>query len=669
MCARTNTNSGPLKNYQHCYPSNYGMTQWQWHSIMEESTSPTLAMMPTPLFTPLFRSSLLSISSLDNTGFISTFGHGRCQISSTSLPSITISGHLVNNLYVIEPVATAVPAAIATPSKKRKKRGEPPTIKRQLSPSEIKMWHCRLAHANPTVLQKSRARRADAAVQKMVGKYGIPSASARNLQQALIHGTLLYAAELSWMGTKKEERDVQVLTNRMGRASLGARRTTPVGIVTAESALPPARALLDHRQASFALRLLSRPVGSGGQEEILVHRSSELTARIRRRCGLRRGETAELQRWEEFREMRAEVHVERKEEALETAKKWSEEDQNDTVWTDGSRLENGSVGAAVAFKEGGNWKEEGTFLGGNKEVFDAEIFAIGRALEIINERSERGKRYTIFSDSQAAISRAQHDRVGAGQTLAINAINTAGAIADRGNILTFRWTPSHSGIVGNERADKAAKRAAEGKEGRASSGYLLEASLSHLTRVTTETRANATAEWIRTHCGRRRRYNPPKGGKMRKDLAKAPKELAGRFYQMLSGHAATAEHLKRVGQTDSDTCFWCGSGERQTRHHLFVKCRRWMPEIRRLWQKARAGTGEGGAPSIRKLFGNEKNTKAILEFLEKTKVGKMPGRVLLAGGPDLEEEELEGFSLRVSGGEAETEVSSSGDEDGPGPPV
>ena len=83
----------------------------------------------------------------------------------------------------------------------------------------------------------------------------------------------------------------------------------------------------------------------------------------------------------------------------------------------------------------------------------------------------------------------------------------------------------------------------------------------------------------------------------------------------------------------------------------------------------RAETGEGGAPSIRKLFGNEKNTRAILEFLEKTKVGKMPGRVLLAGGPDLEEEELEGFSLQVSGGEVETEVSSSGDENGPGPPV
>ena len=109
---------------------------------------------------------------------------------------------------------------------------------------------------------------------------------------------------------------------------------------------------------------------------------------------------------------------------------------------------------------------------------------------------------------------------------------------------------------------------------------------------------------------------------MRKDLNRTRKELASRFYQLLSGHAATAEHLRRVGQARSDTCFWRGSGERQTRHHLFVKCRRWAPEIRRLWQRVGAETGGGGAPSIGKLPGDERNVKATLEFLEGTKVGK-----------------------------------------------
>ena len=46
------------------------------------------------------------------------------------------------------------------------------------------------------------------------------------------------------------------------------------------------------------------------------------------------------------------------------------------------------------------------------------------------------------------------------------------------------------------------------------------------------------------------------------------------------------------------------------------------------------------------LFGNERAAPAILDFLERTRVGKMPGRILLAGGPDLEEEELETFPYR-----------------------
>ena len=78
--------------------------------------------------------------------------------------------------------------------------------------------------------------------------------------------------------------------------------------------------------------------------------------------------------------------------------------------------------------------------------------------------------------------------------------------------------------------------------------------------------------------------------------------------------------------------------------------------------------GEGGA-SIRRLFGDERAVPEILEFLEGTRVGKMPGRILVAGGPGLEEEELEGFSLQVQGeGEEGTGLSSSEEKEKPAPP-
>ena len=80
--------------------------------------------------------------------------------------------------------------------------------------------------------------------------------------------------------------------------------------------------------------------------------------------------------------------------------------------------------------------------------------------------------------------------------------------------------------------------------------------------------------------------------------------------------------------------------------------------------------GGARASSVRRLFGDERAVAAILEFLENTRVGKMPGRILLAGGPDLEEEELEGFSLQVQGeDEVGTGSGSSEGEPGPGHPL
>ena len=71
--------------------------------------------------------------------------------------------------------------------------------------------------------------------------------------------------------------------------------------------------------------------------------------------------------------------------------------------------------------------------------------------------------------------------------------------------------------------DATAKRAAEGED-RADPEYLGEASLSHLTRKTTEARSKATKEWIRDHVRRERRYRPPPRGKLHRRLSKVRKE-------------------------------------------------------------------------------------------------------------------------------------------------
>ena len=84
----------------------------------------------------------------------------------------------------------------------------------------------------------------------------------------------------------------------------------------------------------------------------------------------------EVQVWEEFRQLEGDVVLDRKEDALNTGKEWQDRDR--TIWTDGSRLEDVSIGAAITLwcEKKKRWTTKGTFLGTNKEVFDAEAFAL-----------------------------------------------------------------------------------------------------------------------------------------------------------------------------------------------------------------------------------------------------------------------------------------------------
>jgi hypothetical protein len=81
------------------------------------------------------------------------------------------------------------------------------------------------------------------------------------------------------------------------------------------------------------------------------------------------------------------VLIESREKAEQTALS-TKEPQIRCSWTDGSRDDLGNVGAAVAWKEGTEWTGLKYRSGRNKEVFDAERFALLRATIIIGDQVE-----------------------------------------------------------------------------------------------------------------------------------------------------------------------------------------------------------------------------------------------------------------------------------------
>jgi len=133
-----------------------------------------------------------------------------------------------------------------------------------------------------------------------------------------------------------------------------------------------------------------------------------------------------------------------------------------TMFTDGSRMEDGATGYAVVWKNGQTWEGIKCHMGHNQGAYDAECAALTRALESVSG-GYVPDRVTIFTDAQAAIRRMASEEPGPGQQYAIRARKHIAVLrrARPGVSIEIRWCPAHKGIAGNDKADEWAKIAAE----------------------------------------------------------------------------------------------------------------------------------------------------------------------------------------------------------------
>ncbi|KAI3054683.1 hypothetical protein CBS147353_11406 [Aspergillus niger] len=127
-----------------------------------------------------------------------------------------------------------------------------------------------------------------------------------------------------------------------------------------------------------------------------------------------------------------------------------------TVYTDGSGI-NGKIGAAAVCAR--YQETRAAYMGDQSEttVYAAELQGIFLALIIIIRH--RISRAVVFTDNQAALRAIQNPGRQSGQYLLEAVIAALDKAREGGLTVRFRWIPSHSGVEGNELADKAAKEA------------------------------------------------------------------------------------------------------------------------------------------------------------------------------------------------------------------
>lgn len=151
------------------------------------------------------------------------------------------------------------------------------------------------------------------------------------------------------------------------------------------------------------------------------------------------------------------IIIEAKKKALEEAKKyWT----GKVVWVDGSKLSQGNVGATACWKSQNRWENKSVFIGKNKEIIDAELWAIAIGLEIAGKITLDGRQtpIKIFSESAEALNILGRANPSASPYLRDTIFQKTSDLTSKGHSVAIRWIPSHAGLAGHDKADQSAKK-------------------------------------------------------------------------------------------------------------------------------------------------------------------------------------------------------------------
>ena len=198
-------------------------------------------------------------------------------------------------------------------------------------------------------------------------------------------------------------------------------------------------------------------------------------------------------------------------------------------------------------------------------IFTAELMAILLACVTLTKLPNPPTKAVILSDSKSALQALNRKRNSNREEIISKILNLSHQIISRGTELIMQWLPSHTGIRGNEMADKAAKKAT-------SSGQPVNLKLSpseakrKISKAATNLYDNALKEvcqmkgWL---------YQPTKSRKLLQGLPRKHLNLLTRLRtRCISGKTRKLR---------------CECGEQASFQHIMVPCQHLMEKMKTLY--------------------------------------------------------------------------------------
>lgn len=243
------------------------------------------------------------------------------------------------------------------------------------------------------------------------------------------------------------------------------------------------------------------------------------------------------------------------------------------IYTDGSKI-SGGVGAAYSYWKGGREvRSKKLKLESFCTVFQAEMYALYRATELVLKLKE--ETVSILSDSRSSLELLKDQDTF--HPLAFPTRQNIIKIREQNRKVYFYWIKAHVGVPGNERADELARAAAA--ISKTASAY----DRCPISFVKREIRKETLQKWSHRYesgesAGVTKLFLPDAIAAYRQ-MRKI--EITPLLVQVITGHGGFSQYLHRFKCKSSPACI-CDQTTEETVTHLLVECpkyNRWRSDL------------------------------------------------------------------------------------------